>query len=213
MPSYPCGFVSCAERQLFRVVGIRRERHLRADALAPCTVLFATAGARLGGDLLRPQRDVARLLSTRRAWRTNSAMECGIGLRSAPTESEEILWSKLRGKRLGLSFRREVPVGRYIADFLAPSIRLAVEVDGGYHTTKQRRRLDKRRDREFRRLGYSVMRFPAAEVIRDVESVVDTIRQSIEAIEEHLDERARGWALYEDALDDRLAGRSAFWEA
>ena len=57
------------------------------------------------------------------------------------------------------------------------------------------------------------MRFPAAEVIRDVESVVDTIRQSIEAIEEHLDERARGWALYEDALDDRLAGRSAFWEA
>jgi very-short-patch-repair endonuclease len=135
------------------------------------------------------------------------------GLRSAPTESEGLLWSKLSGKRLGVAFKRQVPVGRYIADFVAPSLRLAVEVDGGYHSVRLQKKRDLRRDREFRRLGYSVMRFPAFEVMRDVETVVSVIRQGIEAIEDELDERARGWALYEDAFDARLEGRASFWEA
>ena len=57
------------------------------------------------------------------------------------------------------------------------------------------------------------MRFPAAEIMCDVESVGLVIRQSIDAIEEELNEHARGWAIFEDALDDRLGGRSTFWEA
>jgi very-short-patch-repair endonuclease len=51
------------------------------------------------------------------------------------------------------------PIGRFIADFLAPSSRLSVEVDGGYH---QRRRVaDGRRDRDLNRFGYRVLRLPA----------------------------------------------------
>ncbi len=135
------------------------------------------------------------------------------GLRSAPTESEGLLWSKICGKRLGVAFRRQVPVGRYIADFVAPSLRLAVEVDGGYHETKQRRRLDERRDREFRRLGYAVMRFPAREIMQDVDSVAWMLENAIEALEEQLDMRAERRALYEDAADDRLGRSGSLWEA
>jgi very-short-patch-repair endonuclease len=45
---------------------------------------------------------------------------------------EQLLWARIRGLRLGVVFRRQVPLlGRFIADFLAPSQRLVVEIDGG----------------------------------------------------------------------------------
>jgi Protein of unknown function (DUF559) len=66
-------------------------------------------------------------------------------LRSFPTLSELKLWQELKGKRQGVAFRRQYPVGRYVADFAAPSVRLIVEVDGGYHA--RRARADARRDR------------------------------------------------------------------
>ena len=65
-------------------------------------------------------------------------------MRHAPTASETALWRLLSARKLGVSFRRQVPLaGRYIADFLAPSIHLVLEVDG-----------DARRDRALARLGY-----------------------------------------------------------
>ena len=66
-------------------------------------------------------------------------------MRSALTPSEQTLWEAIRGCRLGVWFRRQVPIGRYIADFVAPSMRLVVEVDGQYHA--RRGVADARRDR------------------------------------------------------------------
>jgi len=57
-------------------------------------------------------------------------------MRAAPTLTEEILWQVLRGSRLGVAFRRQAIIGRCIVDFVAPSIRLVVEFDGGYHTRR-----------------------------------------------------------------------------
>ena len=54
-------------------------------------------------------------------------------MRREPTLTESVLWERLRGKRLGVVFRRQVVIGRYIVDFCAPAVRLVVEVDGGYH--------------------------------------------------------------------------------
>ncbi|MBK9002254.1 MAG: DUF559 domain-containing protein [Myxococcales bacterium] len=48
-------------------------------------------------------------------------------MRFALTDTEEMLWRELRGGRLGVAFRRQVPVGRYVVDFLAPSVKLVVE--------------------------------------------------------------------------------------
>jgi len=75
------------------------------------------------------------------------------------TETESQLWRKLSGKQLGFAFKRQVPVDRYIADFLAPAVKPVVEVDGAAHSL--RRTADARRDRVFQRLGYRVLRIDA----------------------------------------------------
>ena len=98
--------------------------------------------------------------------------------RAALTESEARLWSALSAGKLGVSFRRQVPVGdRFIVDFLAPRARLVVEVDGGYHA--RRRGADGRRDGKLRRLGYRVLRLPAALVMNDLEAAVELVLASL----------------------------------
>ena len=82
-------------------------------------------------------------------------------MRHAPTDSEAALWRLPSGRKLGLPFRRQVPLaGRYIADFLAPSARLVIEVDGAAH--HGRTKPDARRDRLLAKLGYRVMRLEAS---------------------------------------------------
>jgi len=70
-------------------------------------------------------------------------------MRQAPTDSEARLWRALRSSQLGVAFRRQVPLLGFIADFYAPSVRLIVEVDGGYHA--RRVSADARRDRKLAR--------------------------------------------------------------
>ena len=87
--------------------------------------------------------------------------------RRAPTESEARLWAALRGCKLGVQFRRQVPLaGRYIVDFVAPAAGLVIEVDGAYHS--KRSKADQRRDRDLQRLGYRTIRLPAALVMSDL---------------------------------------------
>lgn len=59
-------------------------------------------------------------------------------MRLAPTLSELKLWQALRGGQLGVSLRRQMVVGERIVDFLAPCVRLVVEVDGRYHEERRR---------------------------------------------------------------------------
>jgi very-short-patch-repair endonuclease len=84
-------------------------------------------------------------------------------LRQHPTLSEQRLWAELRGSRLGVAFRRQVVISRYIADFVCPSRRLVVEVDGDAHLGRER--LDAKRDAHLREAGYRVLRLPAALVM------------------------------------------------
>jgi very-short-patch-repair endonuclease len=96
------------------------------------------------------------------------------GLRSAQTRSEQALWALIRGKQLGVWFRRQVVLGRFIADFAAVGARVVVEVDGGYHAA--RRAADGRRDRALARLGYRVVRLEASLVVEQPLEAVDRIR-------------------------------------
>jgi very-short-patch-repair endonuclease len=99
-------------------------------------------------------------------------------MRFALTESERLLWSALRGCRLGTHFKRQVPVGgRYIADFLAPARRLVVEIDGPYHARRQR--ADARREAVLRRWGYRVLRLDAQLVERELGVAVARIREEL----------------------------------
>jgi len=96
------------------------------------------------------------------------------------TETEQALWRQLSGSRLGVAFRRQVPVDRYIADFMAPSLKLIVEVDGKYHC--QRVTADARRTRVLERLGYRVLRLDAELVSRQLPLAVEAVRSALQAL-------------------------------
>ncbi len=98
-------------------------------------------------------------------------------MRSSPTSSEQLLWLALRGGKLGASFRRQVVLGPFVVDFLAPAIRLVVEVDGGYHSRRQA--LDARRDERLQRWGYRVLRVQVQEVVRELPRVLRCIRDAV----------------------------------
>jgi very-short-patch-repair endonuclease len=102
-------------------------------------------------------------------------------LRRKMTRAETLLWRHLKADRLeGLGFRRQSPMGNYIADFVAHSCKLVVEVDGESHDFEERIRHDDRRDQWFSSRGYRVLRFTNDDVMKNLEGVVLAIRQAAE---------------------------------
>jgi len=94
-------------------------------------------------------------------------------MRTAPTEAEAKLWGLLRDRRLShLKFRRQVPIGRYIADFVCFERRLIIEADGSQHAENGR---DKTRDAWFEAEGFTVVRFWNSEIMSSPRVVQDTI--------------------------------------
>ena len=100
-------------------------------------------------------------------------------MRFHQSPSEQQLWRAIRGRRLGVQFRRQVPLGRFIADFFASEVGLVVEVDGGYHT--KRAKADVRRDEVLRQMGCRVLRLDAELVMRQLEVAVARVAAAVEA--------------------------------
>ncbi len=95
-------------------------------------------------------------------------------LRAEMTDAERVLWRHLRSEQLGgHKFRRQHPIGSYIADFACLERRLMVEVDGGQHNGSAR---DAERDAWLEAQGWQVLRFWNNEVLANLEGVVMTIR-------------------------------------
>jgi very-short-patch-repair endonuclease len=92
------------------------------------------------------------------------------------TRAETLLWRHLKAHRLAtLGFRRQTPMGDYVADFVAHSCKLIVEVDGESHDFAERVQHDQRRDRWFASRGYRVLRFANDDVLKNLEGVVTAI--------------------------------------
>ena len=97
-------------------------------------------------------------------------------LRHTPTEAERAAWYLRRGLRLkGFKFRRQHPVGPYIADFCFLERRLIVEVDGGVHGQPSQAGIDARRDVHLKSLGYTVLRVPNGLVLQAPELFVQKV--------------------------------------
>ncbi len=88
------------------------------------------------------------------------------------TDAERKLWRALRSRSLGAKFRRQVPLGPYVVDFVAFDPKLIIEVDGGQHATS---RTDGLRDDYFKRRGYQVLRFWNNDVMSNLEGVLTAI--------------------------------------
>ena len=102
---------------------------------------------------------------------------CAQYSRRNPTPSERILWEALRGRRLGVKFRRQVVLGTVIVDFFAPEPRLAVEVDGAAHIGRQRQ--DRQRDAYLASYGVRVVRVKAWHVECELHAVLARIRTAL----------------------------------
>ncbi|PBC03054.1 endonuclease domain-containing protein [Mesorhizobium sp. WSM3860] len=97
-------------------------------------------------------------------------------MRRVMTDAELKLWNELRAHRLmGMSFRRQVPIGPYIVDFACSSHRLIVEVDGSQHADAEHSRRDEARGTYLSASGWTILRFWKHDVIRDIDNVCQHI--------------------------------------
>lgn len=95
-------------------------------------------------------------------------------LRRTGTDVEHMLWQRLRARQIeGAKFRRQFPIGPYIADFACIEARLVVELDGGQHADSV---TDDTRTASIEATGYTVIRFWNNDVIENIEGVLESIR-------------------------------------
>ncbi len=101
-------------------------------------------------------------------------------LRNNATKDERLLWIFLKDKGCdGIKFRRQHGVGPYILDFYAPSIRLAVELDGAIHEDLQEQIYDQERDHFLSTVGIKVLRINRHEFAQGIDHVLDLIREAM----------------------------------
>jgi very-short-patch-repair endonuclease len=98
-------------------------------------------------------------------------------MRRQPTNAESRLWQRLRRNQLGVRFRSQVAIVRFIVDFYCPSRRLIVEVDGGAHDARSD--ADTERDGILEALRFHVLRVRNEDVLDDLETVVQVIANAV----------------------------------
>ncbi len=98
-------------------------------------------------------------------------------LRKNRTDAERYLWYYLRAGRLGFKFKRQVPIGVYIADFVCLEKRLVIELDGGQHMDNKI--YDIKRTDWLVTNGFKVLRFWNHEVFQETSSVLEAIMSAL----------------------------------
>ena len=96
-------------------------------------------------------------------------------LRRAMSLPEALLWQRLRGAPLGLSFRKQHPIDPYVVDFYCSASRLVIEIDGEAHNRGTRPEQDEDRDAFLRERGFHVLRIAAQDVLHDPDGMARSI--------------------------------------
>jgi very-short-patch-repair endonuclease len=111
-------------------------------------------------------------------------------LRQRQTEAEKFVWRRLRYRRFaGFKFRRQVPLGNYILDFVCYESRLVIELDGGQHNESAQRSYDRQRDEWIRSQGFAVLRFWNHEVFTEWSIIEEVIWRELKARQSSSDVR------------------------
>jgi very-short-patch-repair endonuclease len=114
-------------------------------------------------------------------WKVASKLRSNArALRKNSTDAERILWSEFRGHRLnGASFRRQVPIANYIADFVCHAAKLVIELDGGQHFSDGQEAADARRSGIIEAKGFRVLRFSNHDVTTNRAGVLEVIATAL----------------------------------
>jgi very-short-patch-repair endonuclease len=117
------------------------------------------------------------------AWQVSPKLRANArALRRISTDAERILWSELRDHRLGgAGFRRQVPIERYVADFICHAAKLVIELDGGQHFSDQAEQADAARSAAIEAKGFEVLRFSNHDVMTNRAGVLETIAAAVAA--------------------------------
>ena len=106
----------------------------------------------------------------------SSTQEYARDLRHRTTEAEQKLWKLLRSRRLkGKKFRRQYAIANYVVDFYCNECKLAIELDGNFHTETEAKEYDDSRTDLLNEIGITVLRFWNEEVIKDPSKVLQRI--------------------------------------
>ncbi len=97
------------------------------------------------------------------------------------TDAEKKLWSFLRDNQLGVKFRRQFPIGKYVLDFYSHETKLNVEVDGDQHYSDEGIRNDEERDSDLEQQGIKVLRYSNPEVMEQTDALADDILEEMRA--------------------------------
>lgn len=98
-------------------------------------------------------------------------------LRKEETKAEKILWKELRNRKLGIKFRRQHPLDKFILDFYAPKLKLGIELDGSLH--KENIEYDKLRMEHLNSQEIKIIRFWNKEVEKNLKTVMKKIKKEI----------------------------------
>ncbi|HUO94180.1 MAG TPA: endonuclease domain-containing protein [Rhizomicrobium sp.] len=96
-------------------------------------------------------------------------------LRRKLTNAECLVWWRLRKDVYGIRFRRQHPIGPYIADFACVPARLIIEIDGGTHVSKAEAEYDRRRDRYLQSRGWFVLRLRNEDVYDGLDEAIERV--------------------------------------
>ena len=111
---------------------------------------------------------------------TLNARKFAKSLRREMTDGERLLWQRIRGEQLGFKFRRQHPLGTYVADFACLAPLLIIEIDGSQHMDQHA--YDIKRDEFFQSYGFDVMRFAANLPFSDLQAIVEAIYNRVTAL-------------------------------
>jgi len=104
----------------------------------------------------------------------NKLEERAKAMRANPTEAEKLLWEKLRNKQLGVKFRQQHVINKFIVDFCSIQSALIIEIDGKIHDRQGEEDTD--RTKILEKEGYTVIRFSNDEILSDIEKVISIIK-------------------------------------
>lgn len=144
-----------------------KEGPLTRCPMAPPSPLAGEGGAIAPGEgeVMRPNPCNTQMRDTARK------------LRRSMTDAERKLWSLLRNRRLtGYKFRRQVPIGPYVADFLSFGARLIVEADGSQHASAAQ---DTERDAWLASQNFRILRFWNSDIFANPEGVLTHIIEAV----------------------------------